>query len=186
VLIRFRFANIRSFHEEQELSLVAGPFKDQPQIVRHPDGCPEGVLPVAVIYGANASGKTSVILAIRFLAEAVGASQRQWKPDGPIPREPFLHTEDSNGEPSEVEADFLLGNVRHRYGFRVDSEAVIEEWLYVYPNNKKQTWFHRQQDKPIFFGSKMPGENRTIENLTRKNWLWCNLNVERDAVSLAL
>jgi predicted ATP-dependent endonuclease of OLD family len=171
VLLRFRFSNFRSFRDEQELSLIAGPFTDLPDVVRHPAGIKEGVLPGAAIYGANASGKTNVIQAMGFMASAVSLSHRAWRPDGPIPREPFVANE-STLEPSEIEADFLLAGVRHRYGFRIDSEAVLEEWLYVYPKGKKQTWFHRKRGNPIVFGNKMPGENRTIENLTRHNSLF--------------
>jgi AAA15 family ATPase/GTPase len=170
MLLRFRVSNFRSFRDEQELSLIAGPFTDLPEVVRHPAGIKEGVLPGAAIYGANASGKTNVIKAVRFLASAVSRSHRDWRPDGPIPREPFMANEER--EPTEIEADFLLAGVRHRYGFRVDSRYVLEEWLYVYPKGKKQTWFHRKRGSPIVFGNKMPGENRTIENLTRQNSLF--------------
>jgi hypothetical protein len=172
VLLRFRFSNFRSFRAEQELSLIAGPFTDLPDVVRHPAGLKEGVLPGAAIYGANASGKTNVIQAMGFMASAVSFSHRDWTPDGPVPRQPFIANEESKREPSEVEADFLLAGVRHRYGFRVDSQAVLEEWLYVYPKGKKQTWFHRKWGNPIVFSNKMPGENRVIENLTRQNSLF--------------
>lgn len=172
MLLRFRFSNFRSFRTGQELSLVAGPFTDIPDVVLRQAEIKEGVLPGAAIYGANASGKTNIIRALHFMASAVGSSHRHWKPDGPVPREPFLADEESRREPSESEADFLLSGVRHRYGFRVDSEAVLEEWLYVYPKGKKQTWFHRERGKPIVFSNKMPGENRTIENLTRQNSLF--------------
>src|ERR1700726_590237 len=173
MLLRFRFSNVRSFRTEQELSLIAGPFTDAPESVRRPGALQlqEGVLPVAAIYGANASGKTNVLRAIQFLSEAVSSSHREWKPDGPIPREPFLSDEESRQSPSEFEVDFLTNGIRYRYGFRVDSAVVLEEWLYAYPLGKKQTWFHRKQGNPILFGARMPGENRTIESLTRKNSL---------------
>jgi hypothetical protein len=172
MLLRFRFSNFRSFRREEELSLVAGPFTDMPDVVRKPAGFGEGILPGAAIYGANASGKTNVIKAAAFMSYAVSVSHRSWKPEGPIPREPFMGDEESAREPSEFEADFLLSGVRYRYGFRINSEAVLEEWLCVYPNDHKQTWFHRKQGSPIVFSKKMPGENRTIETLTRKNSLF--------------
>ena len=90
MLLRFRFSNFRSFRDEQELSLIAGPFADLPDVVRHPAGLKEGVLPGAAIYGANASGKTNVIQAMGFMASAVSSSHRDWTPYGPIPREPFM------------------------------------------------------------------------------------------------
>jgi AAA15 family ATPase/GTPase len=184
MLLRFRFANFRSFRDEQELSLVAGPFTDHPGVVRPSAVISEGILPGAAIYGSNASGKTNVIQAFRFMAEAVSSSHRSWNPEGPIPRDPFMSGQESSGEPSEIEADFVLADVRYRYGFRVDSEVVLEEWLYVYPKGKKQTWFHRRQGSPIAFSNKMAGENRTIENLTRKNSLFLSTAAQNNHESI--
>src|SRR6185295_9193056 len=101
MLLRFRFSNFRSFRTQQEFSLVASPFTDAPESVRHPDAIPEGVLPAAAIYGANASGKTNSLQALFFLSEAVTFSHRKWKPDGPIPRTPFLGDDESSQTPSE-------------------------------------------------------------------------------------
>jgi hypothetical protein len=184
MLLRFRFSNFRSFRGEEELSLVAGPFADLPDIVRHPSDFREGVLPAAAIYGANASGKTNAVKALEFMSAAVAESHRDWKPEGPIPREPFISDAGTSGEPTGMEADFSLANVRYRYGFRIDSESVLEEWLYVYPKGKKQTWFHRKRGSPISFSSKMAGENRTIENLTRKNSLFLSAAAQNNHEAL--
>jgi predicted ATPase len=184
MLLRLRFSNFRSFRAEQELSLVAGPFTDLPDVVRHPAGTREGILPGAAIYGANGSGKSNVIKAVSFMSSAVAFPQRSWNPEGPIPREPFMADEESGREASEFEADFLLAGVRYRYGFRVDSDVVLEEWLHVYPNGKKQTWFHRKRGSPIAFSKKMPGENRTIEALTRKNSLFLSAAAQNNHEAL--
>lgn len=185
MLLRFRFSNVRSFRDEQELSLVAGSGKDLQDVVRHPAGIREGVLPLAAMYGANASGKTNVLRALAFMAGAVNSSYRIWQPDGPIPRSSFPVDEASRGQASEFAVDFLLGGIRHQYGFRLDSEAVLEEWLHVYPKAKKQTWFQRKSGQQILFSSKMPGENRTIENLTRRNCLFLSTAAQNshDALS---
>lgn len=184
MLSRFRFSNFRSFRAEQELSLMAGPFTDLPDVVRHPAGAREGILPSAAIYGANGSGKSNVIKAVSFMSSAVAGSHRSWNPEGPIRREPFMADGESGREGSEFEADFLLAGVRYRYGFRIDSEVVLEEWLHVYPNGKKQTWFHRKRGTPIAFSKKMPGENRTIETLTRKNSLFLSAAAQNNHEAL--
>ena len=184
MLLRFRFSNFRSFRTEQELSLVAGPFTDLPGVVRHSAGAREGILPGAAIYGANGSGKSNAIKAFSFMSSAVTFSQRNWNPEGPVPREPFIADEESRREASEFEADFLLAGVRYRYGFRVDSEVVLEEWLHVYPKGKKQTWFHRKRGTPIAFSKKMLGANRTIEALTRKNSLFLSAAAQNNHEAL--
>ncbi len=172
MLIGLRFSNFHSFRDEQELSLVAAPFTDKPDIPREADveQFRTRLLPACAIYGANASGKTNVLRAISFIAEAVLLSHSQWKPDGPIPYEPFLFAD--NDAPSLFEIEFLTEATRYHYGFRVNKVAVLEEWLHAYPKGHKQTWFHRREGVPISFSTKLVGENKTIENLTRKNSLF--------------
>ncbi len=174
MLLRFRFSNFRSFREQQELSLIAVPTLKETHstVIVHPPKSPDGVLPVAAIYGANASGKTNVIRALLFVTMAVGDSYRQWKPDDPIPLEPFLGGTKEQTAASTFELDFLIGGIRHSYGFRLDATAILEEWLFVYPKSKKQVWFHRWHAKTITFSAKMSGRNKAIEGLTRKNSLF--------------
>lgn len=182
MLLRFKFSNFRSFRAEQELSLTAGAFGDRAETVRHPSGTEEGVLPVAAIYGANASGKTNVILAIRFMREVVRNSHARWEPDKAIELQPFAGEADS---PTTLSVDFLLDGVRHQYGFSLSPEAVLEEWMYAYPLGKKQTWFARARNKPISFGAKLQGDNRTIERLTRPNSLFLSAAAQNNHEALS-
>jgi uncharacterized protein len=184
MLLRFRFSNFRSFRDEQDLSLVASSFPSQTDGLFHPVGIAEGVLPVVAIYGANASGKTNVLRALQYMADAVRNSHAHWKPDRDIPREPFRTAEGATA-PSTFVTDFMLDGVRYQYGFSCNSEAVLEEWLFAYPRGKKQTWFSRKQQGPTTFSSKMPGENRTIEALTRKNSLFLSAAAQNNHEALS-
>lgn len=170
MLLRFRFSNYRSFRTEQELSLIAGSLNDQPEGVFEVPGLKERVLPVAAIYGANASGKTTVLRALQFMNRAIRQSQRFWEPEQDIPLEPFAG--EARDCSSRFVVDFIQRHVRHQYGFAVNTATVTEEWLHVYPNGKKQTWFQRKTGEPILFGEKLLGENRVIEQLTRNNSLF--------------
>jgi hypothetical protein len=167
MLLKFRFSNFRSFRTEQELSLIASKLPGSGNGVFSPPGLREQVLPVAAIYGANASGKTAVIRSLGFMADAVKASQTQWLPDAPIPIEPFIG--ETRTVPSEFAVDFLLAGVRHQYGFAASAEAILREWLYTFPGGKRQLQFNRVSGRRISFGAGLPGENRIIEGLTRKN-----------------
>jgi len=162
--------------------MIAGAFNDRGDTVRHPSGIGEGVLPVAAMYGANASGKTNVILALRFMQEAVKDSHARWEPDKAIELEPFAGGSDS---PATFSADFLLGGVRYQYGFSLNRETVLEEWLYAYPLGKKQTWFARERNKPISFSAKLQGDNRTIERLTRPNSLFLSAAAQNNHEALS-
>jgi uncharacterized protein len=182
MLLKFRFSNFRSFRAEQELSLIASKLAGPDDGLFSPPGLGEQVLPVAAIYGANASGKTAVVRAIGFMADAVKWSHTQWLPDAPIPVEPFVA--EAKEVPSEFVTDFLLAGSRHQYGFAANAEAILHEWLYVYPKGKRQVWFERVAGDPISFGAKMPGENRTIEALVRKNSLFLSAAAQNNHEAL--
>ncbi|MGO4879442.1 MAG: AAA family ATPase [Bryobacteraceae bacterium] len=141
MLLKFRFSNFRSFRTEQELSLIASKLPGSGDGLFSPPGLNEQVLPVAAIYGANASGKTAVTKALEFMANAVKFSHTQWQPDQRIPVEPFVG--DDPALPSEFSVDFLLAGIRHQYGFAANSQVILREWRYVYPRGKKQAWFER-------------------------------------------
>jgi hypothetical protein len=174
-LIRFRVRNFRSLKEEQELSLVATSLKDTPEAVTQVGALDLGLLRVAAIYGANASGKTNVIKALQYMAGAVQHSQRTWSPGGPIPREPFLLDPQSKSDPSSFDVDLLIDGVRFNYGFTLNDSEVLKEWLHAYPTHKRpikrQTWFKREANT-YAFGKKLIGDNRAIERLTRPNSLF--------------
>ncbi|HSK76482.1 MAG TPA: AAA family ATPase [Thermoanaerobaculia bacterium] len=173
MLIRFRVSNFRSLRDEQELSMVAA-FRDGRDNLVALEGLDADLLRVAGIYGANAAGKSNVLEALKFMRDAVSESHRTWPPEGPIPREPFLLDQASSEEPSSFEADFLLDGVRFQYGFKLDSEKILEEWLFSYPNRRRQIWFTREASatEPFSFGRQLKGRNRTIESLTRANSLF--------------
>jgi uncharacterized protein len=182
MLLRFRFSNFRSFRAGQELSMVAGAVTGQPETVRHPKGIEEGVLPVAAIYGANASGKTNVLRAMQFMQGAVKDSHARWEPDKPNQFEPFAGEPNS---PATFSVDFVLSGVRYQYGFSVIPEAILAEWLHAYPRGKKQTWFDRKKGKPMSFSARLQGDNRTIERLTRPNSLYLSAAAQNNHPTLA-
>ena len=183
MLLKFRFSNFRSFRTEQELSLIASSLTGSGNGLFSPPGLGEQVLPVAAIYGANASGKTAVIKAFEFMANAVKFSHSQWQPDQRISIEPFAG--DDPALPSELSVDFLLAGVRYQYGFAANPQAVLREWLYAYPKAKRQLWFKRVEGVPISFGAKMPGENKIIEGLVRKNSLFLSAAAQNNHEALS-
>lgn len=187
MLIRFRVENFRSIKEEQELSLVASSLSEHPENVVHVERYDLDLLRTAAIYGPNASGKSTVVAALRFMRDAVEESHRLWKPDGGIPRTPFALDAVSRNAHSLFAVDILLDDVRYEYGFVVDSARVLEEWLFAYPKGKKQEWFAREASrKPEFtFSRLMPGENRAIAELTRPNSLFLSAAAQNNHQSLA-
>jgi hypothetical protein len=185
MLLRFRFSNFQSFRSQQEFSLLASLGPDSTEDLVPVPALKENALRTAAIYGANASGKTTVLRALQFMVEAVKNSHRLWEPNMPIPVPSFRGGPDMHAAPSEFEADFLLNDVRHQYGFSLDAEGVVQESLSAFPNGKKQRWFTRERGKPIMFGRNLPGDNKTIAGLTRSNSLFVSAAAQNNHEALS-
>ena len=172
MLIKFQFSNFASYRDLQTISWVASSLKHPHRDPVAAAGTEHGILPCCAIYGANASGKSNAVRALRFFVDAINLSYRRWAPEQPVPIEPFFKALDSGAPESKFVLDFMIEDVQYQYGFRLDDSEVIEEWLYVYPKGRKQIWFHRLKGSAIQFGSKLKGPNRVIETLTRRNSLF--------------
>ena len=179
MVLRFRFSNFRSFKDEQDISLIASSLNDAPQATIEVSGSKERALRVCAIYGANASGKTTVLSALDFMARSVLKSHRLWKPDGGVPLETFKGNAGEAGASAFV-LDFEVAGVRYQYGFRANPSRVLEEWLWAYPSERKQVWFERKEAGPITFGRSLPGENRTIAGLMRPNSLFLSVAAQNN------
>ena len=174
MLVEFRVENHRSIRDEQVLTMAAGrvghPEDPRPRVV---EGHSDPLLPVAALYGANASGKSNVLDASGWMQQAVLDSHRSWDPAGGVPRNPFAWGEHA-ARPSLFEVTMLVDGVRHQYGFVADDEQFVEEWLYAWPHGRRQIWFERE-GASFKFGEHLRGENRIIEEVTRPNALFLSV-----------
>lgn len=183
MLIEFRVENHRSLRDEQVLTMEAGRIDDATDSrPRQVPGHPESLLPVAALYGANASGKSNVIAALAFMRDAVLSSHRLWSPDDGVPRDQFAWGPKKT-EPSLFEVTVLVESVRYEYGFSVSDESFLEEWLYAWPHGKKQVWFERDNSE-FKFGENLKGENKLIEDVTRPNALFLSAAVQHKHIQL--
>ncbi len=173
-LLAFRAENVRSFRDEFELSLVSTRLAEEDVarlVTWREGGRPIGVLPVAGVFGANASGKSNVVKAMDDMRAHVLHSFRRGSPTGGIPRRPFLLDLAARREPSRFEVDLVLEGVRHQYGFVLDDERVLEEWAYRYPHGKAVRLFHRR-GSDVELGSAERVKGRAIIELLRPNALF--------------
>ncbi|MBR0984667.1 AAA family ATPase [Bradyrhizobium liaoningense] len=171
MLIRFAVENHLSIRDRQELSLVAASIKDTGANIIPADNME--LLPAALIYGANASGKSNFIGAFSFLRRVVNSSYSGFEPKSKIARHPFRLDQKSRTLPTKIDIDFILKGTRYHFGFACTADAFVEEWLYAFPLGKKQVWYYRDANKRSFqFGKHLKGSLRTIEKLTRSNSLF--------------
>jgi predicted ATPase len=139
VLIRFEVANFRSILDPVELSMVA---VDRDRTEAHQvENLGESLVPVAGIYGPNASGKSNVVAALAWLRTAVLGSLLRW--DDGIPVEPFAF-----GRGAESSTAFTLESVvegvRYEYVLELAEDAVTYEALFHYPEKKRRRVFERE------------------------------------------
>jgi hypothetical protein len=133
MLRSFQVGNHRSIRDEQELALIPGYEKN---------GRP--VVPVAAIYGGNATGKSNLVNALQFMQEAVRSSFRLWEAERGVPRTPFRLDAGMLAEPSTFAVTFRIRDTEYVYGFGADDTKVREEWLYAYrQTNRKTVVFER-------------------------------------------
>jgi hypothetical protein len=132
MLRSFRVANHKSIRTQQELALM--PAYDPPR----------PVVPVAAVYGANATGKSNLLDGLWFMQAAVRASFGRWEAGSGVPRIPFRLDPAMFAEPSTFVVDLALPDGQYVYGFNVDDSEVVDEWLYAYrETNRKTVIFER-------------------------------------------
>ena len=141
MLIRFHVSNFLSFNEEIELSLIPGRVRQHPDhIVASQAGCGLDILRAALIYGANASGKSNLVKAMHFAQTFIREGTRI---KAAIPRIPFKLCGDNVSRPSKFEFEFKHQERCYIYGFEVDNRRVHEEWLYEIKKTTEVMLFER-------------------------------------------
>lgn len=172
MLLRFGVANHLSICERQELSFAASSLKDRQEGLLACEAVSKGaVVPAAVIYGANASGKTNLVDALAAMQKMILWSHIRGEPGKGVPRQPFRLDPECLKAPSQFDADFTINNVRYHYGFEATDEAFTVEWLYVFPRAHRRKLFERNGDE-MDFGRWLRGANSNIAKLTRSNSLF--------------
>ncbi|HOC93296.1 MAG TPA: ATP-binding protein [bacterium] len=148
MLIEFKVKNYLSFKEETVLSMVASNDKQTlPQNVIEPSGTfKHRLLKSAVIYGANASGKSNFLSALSFV-ESFVRNSTNGDNETIIGIEPFAFDSDCSNKPSTFELDFIQDGTRYIYGFSADKRMVHNEWLYHFPRGQQALLFERSANE---------------------------------------
>ena len=173
MLLRFAVSNFRSIRDEQELSLVASQaIKDDPQaLIETPALRKDKALPAALIYGANASGKSNVVEALRFMQRMVLDSHTDLKPGAPLGRAPFRLAPGWPEKESRFDLTFVHEGVRYQYGFTAFDDRFGSEWLYSWPSGSRRELFVREGQE-FRFGRFLKGDNQLIARNTKANSLF--------------
>lgn len=191
MLVEFRVKNFRSLRDEQVLSLVAS--KDKTLQDTHTQVTGVGAAPTlvrsAVVYGANASGKSNLIKALQYMRSVVTGSATAIQPGQTFAVQPFRLDTDSATQASEFEITLLLDGVRYQYGFALTAQRIVREHLLVYKAFKPQRWFVRHFDtdtgQDVYdFGPGLKGPKNLWEGATRPNALFLSMAVQLNSEAM--
>ena len=133
MILEFCATNFLSIKDELKLSFVATPLKEtftDPNDLFELADTDISLVRTAVIYGANASGKSNVLKAFAFYKRFITDSFKDSQAGEVIDVENFRLNATTIDEPTSLEATFTDGEYIYRYGFEVDSQKVQMEWLY--------------------------------------------------------
>lgn len=194
MMLKFSTSNYCSFRDDATLSLY--------KTAKPPRGVAASgwkpVTPVLGIFGANASGKSTIYNGIQMVGRAVADSFSTWQADSPfLPIVPFILNIDAYKTPTEFAIEFKAADgLEYQYGFSCDLGRFLTEYLYVYKTAHRTLLFERGFDDDIndirfgasFRGSKVElkaalaarpnaltlsvaGQVRTPQLLPAFNWL---------------
>lgn len=125
-LLSFRARNVRSYWGEANLSLLGTKLSEEG--VARNLACAGSrslsVLPAAGIFGANASGKSTILRAMADMSSTVLNSFREGNQESKLPRQPFLLNSEGAEHPSSFAVDLILDGVRWQYGFEINDHRV--------------------------------------------------------------
>lgn len=171
-LLSFTAENVRSYRDEVHLSLLATRMSGEEIARELPTASARTVrvLPAAGVFGANASGKTTILRALADMRDLVMGSFRRGGEGSGVDRRPFLLDAGSRDRPSRFEVDLILREVRWQYGLAIDDERVLHEYAYYFPRGRQSLVFQRDVDS-IEFGQRFRMAGKSLRRLVRDNAL---------------
>lgn len=178
MLIEFSVGNYLSFKETVTFSLVASKVVsyyeelDENNVFNFDDELK--LVKSAAVYGANASGKSNLIKAMGFMTRFILTSFKETQVGDEIDVKEFKLNTQTVDKPSFFEIVFILDQTIYRYGFEVNKERVISEWLFHVPKVKEINLFQRNFDQ-IEVKKQFEKQGKEIFERTRPNALFLSV-----------
>ena len=189
MLLQFYFSNYRSFEGEGILDMRASGSNELSSHIRNTLN--EKVLPVTAIYGANASGKSSVFEAFQFMAlcvlESLSFSDDNKKNPYKLKVDSFKFSENRE-KPSEFEINYIdkkgKKELYYNYGFKIDNSGILEEYLASntktgVKRNEDYTYiFKRERNQKLYLDSSIEKFRENLEISLKEKTLLVSLGAK--------
>ncbi|MBQ6470556.1 MAG: ATP-binding protein [Victivallales bacterium] len=181
MFVRFAVGNFRSFRDKVSFSLEKhGQGRELPENCFGSPALPSrmSLLKSAVIYGANASGKSNLVQALTVMQSIVlrsGVGDR----DVAQMLEPFALSEKTQEEPVFFELEMVADGRRYRYGFECTRDEIVSEWLYA--QKRRMTLMFAREDNQFVEASPDFAEKKAWSKVLKDT----RLNLPRNALFLS-
>ncbi len=179
MLVKFTLKNWMSFREEVTFSMATTRERQHKERIPKLGKFRKGVLPIAVIYGGNASGKSNFFEAFRFAKRLVVKGSQ---PENLIPVEPFRLDSESAGKPSRFCFVLYTNESLYEFCFVVNRTTILEEKLVLINSSSEKVLYHRRAENqdPCFHNTlKKNLALRIVFNGTRENQLFLTNSVSQ-------
>lgn len=176
MLVQFRVQNYKSFMDDVTFSMECASLTPANKKLNETNIFSHGnfsLVKSALLYGANASGKSNFVQALAFMAAFIRDSAKDTQVGEAIPIEKFLLSTTLEAEPSAFEIVFLIADTLYRYGFMLDRKKIQAEWLYYRPNKREICLFSRQEQE-ISLSKNLVG-GKGLERRARDNALFLSV-----------
>lgn len=147
MLISLSVQNWMSFQEEASISMVASKEKQHGERVPAVEKYRTRILPLALVYGGNASGKTNLFKALSFIKNMV---VRGLHPSAAIPVEVFLLDPKSASEPAKFAMELLVDETIYAFSFAATRKAVVQEKLVEISTSSERVLYERSSGEITF------------------------------------
>lgn len=184
MIVHFSVKNFRSIKDRVEISFEKTGLKGLPSnYFASPAKTP--LLKTAVLYGPNASGKSTVLRAFKAL-EYLVIHSAGFKPDQSLPPyEPHLLDKGFSEEAVELHVVFFgQDSIKYEFNLAFLEKKVIKEEMYFYPKGVQSVLYQRGSGKEIKFGESYKGAKKAIEKLLLPNQLFISKASENNVDSL--
>ena len=144
-----QFKNYRSFRDECNFTMEASSSDTKPDnvfITPISENSTERLLKIAVIYGANASGKTNIIRLLYSLRSAISKPSETQGGENVDIYDPFRLDDESDNKPTEVSFTFIIKGIKYIYSLEYNREEFTSEKLVYYPRGVAAILFEREPE----------------------------------------
>src|SRR6267154_3764085 len=143
MLVKFTVGNYLSFKEPTSLKLRAESLSEHEEYAFDTPITDHRLLKSVVIYGANATGKSNMFKGLLFMRWFILNSSKELQAAEGIDVENYRLSTKTASQPSSFEIELIVEDRKYIYGFKVNQEIVVEEWLDQVKKIKRYPLFRR-------------------------------------------